>query len=169
MSKTDILTLNRPSKNWIGEISGVHHVIKVEQNNNSVLFNNMNLLYFEKRVNKPWNNRLNGNNYRGKSCESVRNKRSNPIERDGRVSECLICGSRMYWARNCTHSYENMDRNKCEEVQITLMSAHMIEDKLDTLLKETIGYALIDTGCSKTVCGSIWLDCFLNSFKERNL
>ena len=129
------------SKNWIAESSGDHHVIKVEQNDNSVLFNSKNLPYFEKRVNKSWNNRLNGNNYRGKSCESVRNKRSNPIERDGRVSECLICGSRMYWARNCTHSYENMDRNKCEEVQITLMSAHMIEDKLDTLLKETIGYA----------------------------
>ena len=75
------------NKNWIAESSGDNHVIKVEQNNNSVLFTNKNLSYFEKRVNNSWNNRLNGNNYRGKSGESVRNKRSNPIRRDGKVSE----------------------------------------------------------------------------------
>ena len=34
---------------------------------------------------------------------------------------------------------------------------------MDTLIGETLSMAVIDSGCTKTVCGQIWLDCYLQS------
>ena len=80
----------------------------------------------------------------------------------------------MHWARNCSHAYENRrDDNQLEEVHITLMlTAYTKSDRLDILLGETLGCVLLDTGCTKTVCGQIWFECFLDSFsceKDRKL
>ena len=32
------------------------------------------------------------------------NKRMNPLNRDGTVSVCAICGSKMHWVRKCPHT-----------------------------------------------------------------
>ena len=37
-----------------------------------------------------------------KNCGS----RNNPLNKEGNVSTCAICGSRMHWAKSCPHSYE---------------------------------------------------------------
>ena len=146
-------------------------VVKLEPEESMVMYSSG---YYGKNYGKRFNRRFNNRSSRFRSGRYVDDTRSdtrhNPLGPDGKVSECLVCGSQMHWARSCPHSYENRDVKKYEEVQITLMSMHLGEDKLDLLLSETMGYTLLDTGCSKTVCGRIWLDWFLDtlSYEDRN-
>ena len=51
---------------------------------------------------------------------------------------------------------------------LTGKGAHMsttytCSDRQKILLGETLGCALIDTDCTKTVCGEIWFESFLDS------
>ena len=112
--------------------------------------------------------------------------RLNPLKSDGSVSVCAICSSKMHWAKFCPHAYEKQatvlyskderssvseEDEEEEEVQITLLAENeRLGGKLDTLLGETIGKVLLDSGCSKTVCGQDWLDSFIDTLckDERN-
>jgi hypothetical protein len=135
---------------------------------------------------RPRNWRRNNNgasNYSGNynaatySGASSRNRKMNPLKPDGTVSVCAICGSRMHWARNCPHSHEHSERQSSvyynydesdeqgdEEVQVTLLAEDsQLESKMNWLLGESIGSVLLDSGCSKTVCGKQWLKCFVDT------
>ena len=37
----------------------------------------------------------------------------------------------------------------------------------ETLMNETIGYAIIDSGCTQTVCGNTWLDTYLDTLSNK--
>ena len=104
--------------------------------------------------------------------------RLNPLRPDGSVSICAICSSKMHWAKNCPHAYERkpkpvfyadgeeLDNNANdidEEIHITLIAQTDGDQKMDFLLGETIGKVLLDSGCSKTVCGEPWLNSFLDT------
>ena len=39
---------------------------------------------------------------------------------------------------------------------------------MDTLIGETLSMAVIDSGCTKTVCGQVWLDCYLQSLSNED-
>ena len=113
-----------------------------------------------------------------KSERSLRDKRrTNPLNADGSISVCAICGSRMHWAKKCPHVYEiyyleqdpiDPHDEVCDEVQITLMAAdtHDSGSKLDTLLGEAICHVLLDSGCSKTVCGEKWFECLIDTLSD---
>lgn len=107
--------------------------------------------------------------------------RNNPLNPDGSVSICAICSSRMHWAKHCPHAFERQTSSvlygdDCdqpyydehdEEVEITLMAASDASDvKMDSLLGETIGKVLLDSGCSKTVCGEQWLRCYMETLTD---
>lgn len=47
-------------------------------------------------------------------------------------------------------------------VDIVLLS-DLDEDNMNDLFGETIGYAIIDSGCTRTVCGNRWLDTYLDT------
>ena len=36
------------------------------------------------------------------------------------------------------------------------------------LLKETIGHCVVDSGCSRTVCGELWMSSYLDSLSLRD-
>ena len=78
----------------------------------------------------------------------------------------------MHWAKRCPHAHERTlyleeeTSDDCEEVQITLMATSMDTNKMNFLLGETLGCALLDSGCSKTVCGVEWLDIYLETLRE---
>ena len=38
-----------------------------------------------------------------------------------------------------------------------------LEDSTETLVSETFNMALLDSGCTKTVCGETWLQHYLHS------
>lgn len=101
-------------------------------------------------------------------------RKFNPVGRDGEISRCLICDSRLHWMRNCPHSYENnarQEENLSECVQLSLFMGYAsdippLAPKLQTLLKESEGGAVLDTGCSTTVCGRPWLDAYTGSLSD---
>ena len=41
-----------------------------------------------------------------------------------------------------------------------------MDESINTLLGETFNMALLDSGCTKTVCGEAWLELYTNSLTE---
>ena len=106
-------------------------------------------------------------------------RRQNPPGPDGRTTRCLVCDSRFHWARECPDAYESKwnvvgyDNNNKEvggdEVHFSLFVGYASGDRgsrLDTLVKEARGYAVLDSGCATTVCGTKWLDDYLSDFSD---
>ena len=102
------------------------------------------------------------------------NRRSNPVDQYGEISRCRICDSKFHWASNCPHSYEHADKiadkDTDETVQLSLFVGFADGDekssKLDNLTQEAENSALLDTGCSKTVCGEKWLSVYYKSLSD---
>ena len=96
-------------------------------------------------------------------------KKTNPPGPDGKTSTCKICGSFMHWVRDCPHKEQvekwdtSTDNDSVHETHIVLIN--MNEDN-DSLLGQTLGAAILDSGCSKTVCGKEWYDCFIETLSD---
>ena len=90
------------------------------------------------------------------------NRRENPINpQTGYASKCKICGSKFHWARNCPDAYENR-----KDRVLFYQSNFGEEDDMILFVGETLNKAVLDSGASKTVCGSEWLKCFEDSLDE---
>ena len=100
------------------------------------------------------------------------NRRSNPVDNSGEISRCRICESKFHWAADCPHSYERLQKDEesnDESVQIAMFigfAEGMTGDKLGSLVTNAKDCALLDTGCSKTVCGVEWLNHYMNSLTK---
>lgn len=97
---------------------------------------------------------------------------TNPIIK-GEVSRCTLCDSKMHWRRYCPHGQHVafMTEPECkdgdlEEVHMTLMAS---VSKEEVFMAETDSAAVIDTACTKTVCGRTWLQKYINRLNERNM
>ena len=90
-------------------------------------------------------------------------RKINPCNKDGEITKCNVCGSIYHWTKSCPDSYENQIKIK-EETNITLMGECM-----DTLIGETLSMAVLDSGCTKTVCSKTWLNCYLESLNSEEL
>ena len=109
------------------------------------------------------------------------NRKLNPVGRDGQIPRCVVCDSSFHWARDCPHSYENSeekDKNflKGEDEEIVHLSmfvgyasASSKDTKLAKLVEESRECAVIDTGCSATICGERWIDNYLQQLSEYQL
>jgi hypothetical protein len=110
-----------------------------------------------------------------------RNRQLNPLGRDGQPSKCVVCDSVYHWARNCPHAHENNEdyrykngeefsQEKEEFVQLSLLTGYTDDRdqtrKLGNLLNESYGKAILDTGCSTTVCGEKWLNNYIGSLSD---
>ena len=82
----------------------------------------------------------------------------NPTGRDGQVLTCLCCGSFRHLLSGCPHSWENQGKRESEKVVM-----YTGNKKPDTAVlgNESQNYAVLDSGCSSTVCGEQWLKGFL--------
>ena len=103
-------------------------------------------------------------------------RRNNPVGSDGQASRCHVCGSRFHWARSCPDAYENMPSNddtaeheREENVQLSLFMGYTNGErntKLEALLEESQGCAVLDSGCSNTVCGVQWFNNYIGQLTE---
>ena len=89
-------------------------------------------------------------------------RKTNPVDKNSEISKCNVCGSIYHWTKQCPDSYENKTKPK-DESQITLLGECM-----DTLIRETLSMVVIDSGCTKTVCSQVWLDCYLQSLRNED-
>ena len=93
-------------------------------------------------------------------------KVKNPLDANGFVTKCMVCRSIYHRAKDC------LDRNAMhaacqeEEVHITLFSKPVQECHVENFLGGTLSYAIRDSGCTKSVCGRIWLQCYLDALNE---
>ena len=124
------------------------------------------------------------NNYRGRGGGAILTgsnreqvgrggRRQNPLDAEGNISKCLICDSRFHWARQCPDAYEKMNESdkdtNNEMVHLSLFIGYAQNDKknkLVTLLKESNGCAVLDCGCSTTVCGEEWLNNYVGGLSD---
>ena len=105
-----------------------------------------------------------------------RTEGKNPF-RNGEITRCAICQSINHWAKHCpdrkgpyktyqnTHEDSDSDEyDTCAEnnnYDIELYQNDPIEpNKMNNLLYESMGSALIDCGATKTVCGTEWFKNF---------
>ena len=83
---------------------------------------------------------------------------------------CYRCGSTDHLVRECPNPANHDDRSKPNEVHITLVvffseaDCHLLE-----LVKESVGKALLDCGCTKTVTGKLWLEGYLSMLNDDEL
>ena len=99
--------------------------------------------------------------------------RKNQIGPDGQYRKCSMCGSIWHFYKNCpdftkqkressTKQYE-----ESQEVNLSFLSfvgcASKNDDKLETLLRDSQGYALLDSGCSNTVAGEEWMSKYIEN------
>lgn len=108
----------------------------------------------------------------GRTNNQSTGRKLNPIGRDGQVSRCVICDSRFHWAKDCPDSYENSGAKGKDEsgsVHLSLfmgLTDNSDNKKLNNLVDESRCGAVIDTGCSTTVCGKLWLNDYMQSLTE---
>ena len=123
-------------------------------------------------------------NSRGQYQPSSRGRRGrNPVDRFGNQTKCSICQSINHYAKDCpdrNSSYystyhqgadsEPPDHNDHESFHSSVSSSYNIQlyqnsesepTKLKGLLYESLGAGVIDSGAVKTVCGNLWLKCYL--------
>ena len=110
------------------------------------------------------------------STGAQRGRKVNPTGQDGETSRCVICDSRMHWARNCPHAYENIGRIDTDDSETVHLSLFMgftnnssQNTKLSQLVSDSSGCAVLDTGCSNTVCGTSWLENYLSQLSDFEL
>ena len=108
--------------------------------------------------------------------------RQNPRDSKGNVTTCAVCNSWFHWAKDCPDRGEVFEASACsddshdsrqdEDVFVTLFARDACEcrpderSKSEGLLGETLGYGIIDSGCSKTVCGEVWYKCHLDAMSS---
>lgn len=103
------------------------------------------------------------------------NRPTNPKGSDGRYLTCYGCGSYRHLLSNCPYAYEK-DRGvgKAENVKavsdenVVLFTGYDKEE-VGQLGEEGMGCAVLDTACTSTVCGTRWMDCFLQTLSSTDM
>ena len=90
-------------------------------------------------------------------------RKQNPINNfSGKISRCAVCQSIYHWAKDCPHN----ESNKNQENKVTLFTQEVQKCFIENFLGETLNLAVLDSGCTKTVCGEQWLNCYIDSLSE---
>ena len=78
----------------------------------------------------------------------------NPVDRDGNIKRCRTCESKYHWQSECPVRSKTPDK-------ITLfLSKNIDNEETKVFVGETLNWAVLDSGCSQTVCRKNWLSCF---------
>ena len=98
----------------------------------------------------------------------------NPKGPDGKPMRCYNCNSAEHLSRDCPHprkrdTYDKRRRDtyavdvEKEDIYITLMAK---EEKTGSLMADTIGFAVLDSACTKTVAGQKWIEEYKGTLTE---
>ena len=107
---------------------------------------------------------------RGRSQQSKQHggsvRKRNPV--DGYITKCITCKSILHWAKDCP-DWEKAEIPPDNEktVCITLFNEEIEHCYIECFISETFGNAILDAGCIKTVCGKVWLNCYLEMLDEK--
>ena len=85
-------------------------------------------------------------------------RKLNPLDSAGNPTKCAVCQSIFHWAKDCPDSYENSK----EEINVTLFTNEVHDSYIETFVGEILGLAVLDSGCTQSVCGKGWLQCYID-------
>ena len=149
------------------------------------------------KIKKPLNKKdEDGNRLRCKICKSIRHmketcrdkqKEDNRAGNTGEVLRCISCDSKKHLLPHCPHSWENMvnfveSDSSSEDSFFSMAGREQGTDAIDDAVfysskeeRNMLGgfswnYAIIDTGCNKSVAGKEWSKEYLAALgdKDRN-
>ena len=110
-----------------------------------------------------------------KHKKTYQSNKLNPLNKYGKPSRCVICQSIYHWKKDCPHQVErtkkvnlteHVEENESEECHITLFTKTLPTSEYDIFMVEAYGAAILDTACSKTVCGQSWLDNYVENISD---
>ena len=125
------------------------------------------LSFINSRSSRIFSNTRNRNRYAKQSNSTSENydkfgQKTNPLDKSGRISCCVICKSVYHWAND----WLNKVQDTSDDVNITLFSQEMHECYMTKFVGETLNCAVLDRGCTKNVCGESWLSNYLDTLTE---
>ena len=116
-------------------------------------------------------------NDRGYNRSFNRNNGLNPLGRDGKPTTCLVCKSIYHYARECSNAsdrrfYNNNDSENDGNYQVKFSmfvgcTSNQENEKLKQLVNESRGYAILDSGCTNSVCGEVWMEHFVENLSDK--
>ena len=79
----------------------------------------------------------------------------NPLDKNGKISRCVICDSKMHWTDKCPHKSNYQSINVSEEINwdtenendIVLMTEEIVKNEI--FIAEASKLAVVDTACTK--------------------
>lgn len=131
------------------------------------------------RDNKYYNNT--GSEHSGTTKSAL-----NFVDRNGNVTRCRICESTMHWMSKCPHNPNNRkikDINHINEIKEEGQAEDIDSDydasesnvlfsgilDNDVFSVESVGTAIVDTACSRTVAGKEWLTHYMKGLDDKAL
>ena len=125
------------------------------------------LSFINSRNSRIFSNTRNRNRYAKQSNSTSENydkfgQKTNQLDKSGRISRCVICKSIYHWANDCPNKVQDTS----DDVNITLFSQEMHECYMTKFVGETLNCAVLDSGCTKNVCGESWLTNYLDTLTE---
>ena len=134
--------------------------------------------YYRGRSQSRGRGKYRGRQYKGSDryepYKDYRVKYMNPFK-NGKTMECHFCGSRYHLRRQCEEFTkmirEDNKRDTDKGVQFSYFMVYMsgqADDRLEALLRECYGYAIIDCGCPNTVCGERWINNYTATLSEKD-
>ena len=123
--------------------------------------------FINSRNSRIFSNTRNRNRYAKQSNSTSENydkfgQKTNPLDKSGRISRCVICKSIYHWANDCPNKVQDTS----DDVNITLFSQEMHECYMTKFVGETLNCAVLDSGCTKNACGESWLTNYLDTLTE---
>ena len=106
--------------------------------------------------NRPFN--------RGRGQPTVR--KTNPSDSEGNILRCMACDSTLHFVKDCPHAYENLEHSFFTETEQFALFTGQNNDEMTVLLTESTNAAVLDSGCSSTVVGQDWVECFIDSLSD---
>ena len=97
---------------------------------------------------------------------------ANPKDAKGNYTICRRCRSIYHWISDCPHIPDSQNtlltQNLEQDIYIALLQSSypMKRDQITQLVSETLGKAVLDSGCSKTVAGQYWFEDYKNTLSE---
>ena len=103
-------------------------------------------------------------------------RKINPMGPDEKILTCRCCRSYRHLVAKCPHSWENMSKtnvtkrmatvNITEDEHVLFTGYH--KGDIAQLGIDACNCAVLDSACSSTVCGEIWLENYLNSLDHED-
>ena len=115
---------------------------------------------------------------KGVLCQGHNRNEVNPLDRNGQISRCVVCDSKMHWVKDCPQGKnikqqsanviqsdgQQANDNGYEECELVLLAKE--PNKFQIFVEEAAKSAVFDTACTKTVGGPHWFNSYVDSLDE---